>query len=45
MKMKESDPIYVTKPFLPPLEEFLEYLEDIWNSKQLTNKGPYHELF
>ena len=38
-------PIFVTRPFLPPLEEFYEYLKDIWESKQLTNKGPYHELF
>ncbi|MBM4329735.1 MAG: DegT/DnrJ/EryC1/StrS family aminotransferase [Deltaproteobacteria bacterium] len=43
--MKASEPIYVTRPFLPPLEEFNEYLEQIWESKKLTNKGPYHELF
>ncbi|WP_404464139.1 DegT/DnrJ/EryC1/StrS family aminotransferase [Vreelandella aquamarina] len=36
-------PIYVTEPFLPPLEEFIPYLEDIWSSKQLTNNGPMHE--
>ncbi len=40
-----KEPIYVTRPFLPPLEEFYEYLEQIWESKQLTNKGPYHERF
>jgi dTDP-4-amino-4,6-dideoxygalactose transaminase len=43
--MRASEPIYVTRPFLPPLEEFNEYLEQIWESKKLTNKGPYHELF
>jgi len=43
--MKANEPIYVTRPFLPPLEEFNEYLKRIWESKQLTNKGPYHELF
>lgn len=43
--MKEYEPIYVTKPFLPPLEEFQEYLEHIWATKQLTNKGVYHDLF
>jgi len=42
--MKEK-PIYVTEPDLPPLEEFLPYLEKIWKSKQLTNKGPFHEQF
>ena len=30
---------------MPPLEEFQEYLEDIWVTKQLTNKGKYHDLF
>ena len=39
--MKEN--IYVTKPFLPPLEEFIPYLEKIWSGKILTNGGPYHE--
>ena len=40
----ESDrPIYVTQPFLPPLEEFIPYLEKIWETKKLTNSGPFHE--
>lgn len=38
-----SDPIYVTKPDLPPLQEFLPYLEEIWKSKILTNGGPLHQ--
>ena len=38
-----NKPIYVTQPYLPPLEEFQEYLAKIWESKQLTNKGPFHE--
>ena len=37
--------IYVTQPFLPPLEEFYPYLEKIWESKWLTNAGPYHKEF
>lgn len=37
--------IYVTQPFLPPLEEFLPYLEEIWRSKILTNCGPFHHQF
>ena len=36
-------PIYVTQPQLPPLEEFIPYLEKIWKSKILTNNGPYHQ--
>lgn len=35
--------ITVTKPFLPPLEEYLPYLEQIWASGQLTNNGPFHK--
>jgi dTDP-4-amino-4,6-dideoxygalactose transaminase len=34
---------YVTQPFLPPLEEFIPYLEQIWSNKVLTNGGPFHE--
>jgi len=35
-------PTYVTRPYLPPLEEFLPYLEKIWESRWLTNAGPFH---
>lgn len=35
--------IYVTQPYLPPLEEFIPYLESIWNNKILTNGGPFHQ--
>jgi len=38
-----NKPIYVTQPDLPPLEEFIPYLEQIWESKILTNKGPFHQ--
>jgi dTDP-4-amino-4,6-dideoxygalactose transaminase len=40
---KASEPIYVTRPLLPPLEEFLPYLEQIWQSGWLTNAGPFHQ--
>lgn len=39
----KHNPILVTQPFLPPLEEFQEYLKDIWESKWLTNNGKYHQ--
>lgn len=35
--------IFVTKPTLPPLEEFIPYLEKIWDKRILTNSGPFHE--
>lgn len=38
-----SQDIYVTKPSLPPLEEFLPLLEKIWASKTLTNGAQFHQ--
>lgn len=38
-----TTPIYVTQPYLPPLEEFIPYLEQIWENKWLTNNGPFHQ--
>ena len=38
-----QNPIYVTQPSLPPLEEFIPYLEKIWDNKILTNGGPFHQ--
>ena len=32
--------IPVTKPFLPPKEEYQELLSGIWDSGWLTNMGP-----
>ena len=37
-----NKPIYVTQPLLPALEEFVPYLQEIWDNKQLTNGGPMH---
>ena len=33
-------PIYVTRPFLPPIEEFTAGLQEIWDNQWLTNNGP-----
>ncbi|MGD8631854.1 MAG: DegT/DnrJ/EryC1/StrS family aminotransferase, partial [Gammaproteobacteria bacterium] len=38
-----NKPVYVTRPSLPPLEEFVPYLEQIWENKILTNNGPFHK--
>ena len=40
MSAQKNKPVYVTQPLLPPLEDFLPYLETIWNNKILTNGGP-----
>jgi dTDP-4-amino-4,6-dideoxygalactose transaminase len=38
-------PIYVTRPFLPPLEKFCSGLGEIWDNKWLTNNGPILQRF
>lgn len=40
---KQNNPIYVTQPALPPLEDFIPYLQQIWDNKILTNGGPFHQ--
>lgn len=37
-----DQPIYVTQPFLPPFDDFLPYLREIWDKRVLTNGGPFH---
>ena len=39
----QAEPIYVTRPELPSLEEFIPYLREIWDSRILTNGGPFHQ--
>lgn len=36
-------PIQVTKAFLPPMEEYVESISQIWQSYWLTNQGSIHE--
>ena len=43
--MKKEKPIFVTQPSLPPLDESIDSLRDIWERKILTNNGPYHQQF
>lgn len=35
--------ITVTSPLLPSLEEFIPYLQQIWDSKWITNNGSFHQ--
>lgn len=39
------DPVYVTRPFLPPLAEVEVLLREIWSNQILTNNGPLHARF
>ncbi|MTI72773.1 MAG: DegT/DnrJ/EryC1/StrS family aminotransferase [Stenotrophomonas sp.] len=41
--MIPKKPTPVTSPLLPPLEEFVPYLERIWESRILTNGGSMHQ--
>ncbi|USN53979.1 MAG: DegT/DnrJ/EryC1/StrS family aminotransferase [Candidatus Nomurabacteria bacterium] len=45
MQSSNQQPIYVTKPALPPLEEFTAELKTIWENRVLTNNGPFHQQF
>jgi dTDP-4-amino-4,6-dideoxygalactose transaminase len=38
-----NETVTVTKPFLPPLEEYTRLLEEIWASRWLTNQGQFHQ--
>ena len=38
-----DEPIYVTRPSLPPLEDVVALMEGIWDRRILTNGGPLHE--
>jgi dTDP-4-amino-4,6-dideoxygalactose transaminase len=37
--------IYITKPNLPPIEEYTEILSRAWDAKWLTNDGELHRQF
>ncbi|NCT84821.1 MAG: DegT/DnrJ/EryC1/StrS family aminotransferase [Comamonadaceae bacterium] len=37
--------IHVTQPDLPPLDDFLPLLRDIWDNRVLTNGGGFHQRF
>ncbi len=42
--MNGSEPIYVTRTFLPPKQEYLHWINKVYESHQLTNRGPIHQL-
>jgi dTDP-4-amino-4,6-dideoxygalactose transaminase len=41
--LKEA--VNVTRPALPPIDEFIDSLREIWDSRVLTNEGPFHQQF
>lgn len=36
-------PLYVTRPSLPPFEEFEPLLREVWASARVANGGPFHK--
>ena len=40
-----SEKIMVTKATLPPFEEYIEEIKEIWDTHWMTNMGPKHEKF
>lgn len=43
--MKNKNPIYVTRPSLPKLDEVIPLLEHIWATREVTNGGRFSDLF
>lgn len=41
--MQFKDPIYVTQPLMPKLEDLFKELEPVWESKVLTNGAQKHQ--
>lgn len=42
---KFEKPILVTRPYLPPIEDFKQGLEAVWTNQWLTNNGPMLQQF
>lgn len=38
-----EQPVYVSRPMLPPLDDYVEQLRDVWESRWLTNNGAKHQ--
>ncbi len=38
-----NDPILVTRSSMPPMEEYLEEIKSLWDTRFLTNMGPKHQ--
>lgn len=45
MKTKESEPVLVTRAYMPPMEEYIEEIRPLWDSHWITNMGEKHLEF
>lgn len=41
-KLRFEEPVYVTRPTMPALNDYVGLLKDIWAQRQLTNAGRFH---
>lgn len=39
----DDSKIYVTRPSMPPYEEYIEMIKPLWDTHKLTNMGEYHK--
>lgn len=39
----KSKKIFVSEPFLPPIDDLSGHLQQIWNNKWVTNNGVFHQ--
>lgn len=44
-KVNNQEPIYVTRTFMPPLEEYIDEIRPLWDSAWVTNNGVLHQEF
>ena len=42
-KYRLPEPVFVTRPTMPALDEYTEYLRGIWDRRWLTNEGMLHQ--
>jgi len=42
IRTMSQKPIYVSRPSLPPLEEFVAEIRDMWETGMMTHQGPKH---
>lgn len=43
--MKTNRPIFVTKPSIPPMDEYVNEIQELWDTHILTNMGVKHKQF
>ena len=39
----DREKIFVTRPYIPDLDEYVKELREVWDNRWITNMGPKHE--